>query len=50
MTPEEREQVDRLVERMKVEKDQNAFRDLVKQFQEIISRKESRLRKPEELP
>jgi hypothetical protein len=43
MTPEEREQVDRLVEQMKEEKSQAVFADLVRQFQEIIKRKEQRL-------
>jgi hypothetical protein len=43
MTLEEREQVDRLVERMKEEKNQAAFAELVRQFQEIINRKERRL-------
>jgi hypothetical protein len=43
MTPEEREQVDRLVERMKEEKNQAIFADLLRQFHRIIRRKQQRL-------
>jgi hypothetical protein len=45
MTPEEREQLDRLVERIKEEKNQAVFADLVRQFQELIKRKEQRLQR-----
>ena len=46
MTPEERQEVDRIVERMKDEKDQAKFADLLSQFNEIINRKQRRLEKP----
>ena len=43
MTPEEREQVDRLVEQMKAEKNQAKFAELLREFEEIIGRKLKRL-------
>lgn len=43
MTPEERQKVDRIVEQMKEEKDQARFADLLRQFNEIIDRKQRRL-------
>ena len=44
MTPEERVEVDRIVEQMKDEKDQAKFADLLRQFSEIINRKQRRLK------
>ena len=43
MTLEERQEVDRIVEQMKNEKDQAKFADLLRQFNEIINRKQRRL-------
>ncbi len=43
MTPDEYEDVIRLLEQMKVEKDQDKFAQLVSRFQEIIERKARRL-------
>ncbi len=47
MTAEERERIDVLIERMKVEKDYAVFTSLVREFQEIIHRKEQRLQQPD---
>ena len=45
MTPEERQEVDRLIEPMKDEKDLAKFlQHLLRRFQEIIQRKEERLK------
>jgi hypothetical protein len=43
MTPEEREQMNRLCERIQMEQDHQQFTKLVTQLNELLSRKERRL-------
>jgi hypothetical protein len=43
MTPEEREQMDRLCQRIQTEKDPHVFTDLVEQLNDLLQRKEKRI-------
>jgi hypothetical protein len=43
MTPEEREQMNRLCERIQIEKDPKIFMQLVDQLNKLLERKEKRL-------
>lgn len=46
MTPDEREEMDRLCARIAVEKDHDEFTRLVKQLQQLLDRKDRRFETP----